>query len=488
LLKDRVRRLSIAPHDRRIALLLFLVFWISYGYFFQGGGWHINAFLDLTRALVERGTVFIDAYVDNTGDWAKPPAGTIINKSPGVSFLAVPAYALIRLVVADPFGDPTAAARTTHAITFLSVSLLCAAAGAVFYLALRRRLPVGAAAFLAVVYALGTSNFGYATALVTQAVLGALFILAFHHLEREPFRWADKIGAGLSLAFTVLVEPLSLLAVLVFLGWHLAKSRPGRDWLALALGALPAALLLAWYNTTAMGSPLASAYHYQNPVYNYEGAFLNVLHAPSLRVLYWITFHPIRGLFWLSPVLLLTPLGLYALRKKDRGAAALSALVILVYGLFSISFVAWHAGWCIGPRYLSPSLPFWVLGLAGLFAWRRGWRLLLWALGGLSVAIHTLITAVNIQPPQLAPITNPLTQYILPQFFGGVVSANNQSVLEAGTSNPLLLMTPSQTGASYNLGEALGLTGPASLLPLLLVWAAALALFNYWTGASRPNE
>jgi hypothetical protein len=38
LLKDRVRRLSIAPHDRRIALLLFLVFWISYGYFFQGGG------------------------------------------------------------------------------------------------------------------------------------------------------------------------------------------------------------------------------------------------------------------------------------------------------------------------------------------------------------------------------------------------------------------------------------------------------------------
>jgi hypothetical protein len=49
-------------------------------------------------------------------------------------------------------------------------------------------------------------------------------------------------------------------------------------------------------------------------------------------------------------------------------------------------------------------------------------------------------------------------------------------------------MTPSQTGASYNLGEALGLTGPASLLPLLLVWAAALALFNYWTGASRPNE
>ena len=33
--------------DRRTEILLFLAFCVTYGYFFQGGGWGPNAFFDL---------------------------------------------------------------------------------------------------------------------------------------------------------------------------------------------------------------------------------------------------------------------------------------------------------------------------------------------------------------------------------------------------------------------------------------------------------
>src|SRR5437764_258172 len=60
-----------APRDdthRRLAIGLFVLTFVSYAYFFGGGGWNQNANFDLTRALVERHTFAIDAYAHNTGD------------------------------------------------------------------------------------------------------------------------------------------------------------------------------------------------------------------------------------------------------------------------------------------------------------------------------------------------------------------------------------------------------------------------------------
>ena len=87
------------PTDRRIAVGLFILAFVTYAWFFGGGGWNQNAQLDLTRALVERQTLHIDGYRMNTGDisWSRASGEwhAYINKPPGVSFLAAIPYAFL---------------------------------------------------------------------------------------------------------------------------------------------------------------------------------------------------------------------------------------------------------------------------------------------------------------------------------------------------------------------------------------------------------
>src|SRR5215210_4636827 len=78
--------------DRRVSVALFVLTFIAYAWFFNGGGWNQNAQFDLARALVERQTLHIDGYRVNTGDisWSAVSGEwhAYINKPPGVSFLA----------------------------------------------------------------------------------------------------------------------------------------------------------------------------------------------------------------------------------------------------------------------------------------------------------------------------------------------------------------------------------------------------------------
>src|SRR5919106_6313257 len=73
--------------------LFALVFGV-YAYFYQAGGWNQNSRFDLTRAIVERGTVSIDGLEENTGDKARRDGHWYTDKAPGLSWLAVPAYAV----------------------------------------------------------------------------------------------------------------------------------------------------------------------------------------------------------------------------------------------------------------------------------------------------------------------------------------------------------------------------------------------------------
>src|SRR6185503_12099361 len=57
--------------------------------------WNPVSHLDLTRAVVERGTLSIDAWVDNTGDRALAGGHWYTEKAPLPSFLAVPAYVVV---------------------------------------------------------------------------------------------------------------------------------------------------------------------------------------------------------------------------------------------------------------------------------------------------------------------------------------------------------------------------------------------------------
>ena len=55
--------------------------------------WGANSRLNLTLAIVEQGTLSIDDYYENTGDYAYFEGHYYLDKAPGPSFLAVPVYA-----------------------------------------------------------------------------------------------------------------------------------------------------------------------------------------------------------------------------------------------------------------------------------------------------------------------------------------------------------------------------------------------------------
>jgi hypothetical protein len=55
---------------RRSAVLIATVVFLSYAYFYQGGGWNQNSRFDMVRAIAEQNTLQIDAYHENTQDKA----------------------------------------------------------------------------------------------------------------------------------------------------------------------------------------------------------------------------------------------------------------------------------------------------------------------------------------------------------------------------------------------------------------------------------
>src|SRR5579864_9777593 len=79
-----------SPSYRKQALLLGVVSFFSFIYFYEGGGWNQNSRFDLLRAIVERHTLQIDAYHENTQDKAYFRGHYYSDKAPGLVFLAVP--------------------------------------------------------------------------------------------------------------------------------------------------------------------------------------------------------------------------------------------------------------------------------------------------------------------------------------------------------------------------------------------------------------
>src|ERR1700758_727040 len=75
---------------RKAAVLLGAVAFFSFLYFYEGGGWNQNSRFDLLRAIVERHTLQIDAYHENTQDNAHFRGHYYSDKAPGLVFLALP--------------------------------------------------------------------------------------------------------------------------------------------------------------------------------------------------------------------------------------------------------------------------------------------------------------------------------------------------------------------------------------------------------------
>lgn len=514
---------------------LFLIAFAVYAYFMpRWADWNIDSRIDLVHALVVDRTVSIDRYHYNTWDKAVYRGHFYSDKAPGTAFLGAVVYAGFRVMRASPvvgdairgleassaWNEPIALGRTAtqkqpaakgrilggcqrsgikgnvqyipwgnrlvppfrewalskYVVTVGVVGLLSAAFMAFFYwflgvFGLGRGVRLAATGL----YAFATVALPYSTVFYSHQLVAAFLFVAFALLllyQRNRIgRWAAPVagfllGTSLLTEYTVAIVVLfvGLYALWVFRRWPVGVG------VAAAAGAIPLAVLFA-YNAAAFGNGFDTGYSHDFCWSAAQAGGYAGFTYPRLGPLFDLTFGTFRGLFFMSPFLLLAVPGAWIMRRRRLGGEAAVCLVTSAVFIVAISaYWGWNGGQVDGPRYLVPIVPFLAFPVAfALEAARRAalWTAIVVVLGMLS----TLVTWALFLGGELFPtswLRDPLLQYSLPALAGNHIA--------------------------LNAGAFFGLSGWESLVPLLglvlalLVWPGGLGGTAGWRRelASRP--
>ena len=477
----------------KTATLLGVVTFLSFIYFYEGGGWNQNSRFDLLRAIVEKHTLQIDAYHENTGDKEHFQGHYYSDKAPGLVFLAVPfamaARPAMRMVGIDP-ESARGEYLLSYFVTACAVALPAVLAGVcLFFLGMRFGCAPSAAALATFVMCVGTPMWAYANLFWAHALVGACLVFAFASAmklgdganARTDFLWA--LGVGLAAGWATVTEypaaPASaMLAVLALvLAWPRGSRVRWRVAAGVGTGAVFCLIVLLSYLHAAFGA-FRPSYSYYDPnsfSFMQQQGYMGLTYPHPDRLLK-ILFGCSRGLLFASPVLVAAPFGLRQLAKKFRAPALLAGGITVYYFLLHASFYWWKAGLTFGPRYAGAAIPMLALGLA--VAWgncSKLWRrvLVVFAVCGVLLALMVVATTSQLAMQDSCPIVHSSW----PAFWAGHVAVNRESML-----------TVTEAGGGYgafNLGQALGLRGLASLIPLLAFWGiAALA----WWRIREPRS
>jgi hypothetical protein len=480
------------PPGRGTLLAFFGLAFASYAYFDQGGGPNQFTRLGLTVSLVERGRVDIDPYQEWTFDKALKDGHYYCDKAPGLSLLAVPAYALSRPLlqsVTEP-GSRVWINLALYLVTLLAVSLPVALGVTAFYRQAWIEAGPRSALWVSLALALGSPVAVYASLFYAHALCAALAWLAFGLLTTGPEATAGRASgfnpearrvtaAGLLAGWATLSEyPVALITAALFVYLCLRKPRDWRAPVCFVLGGLPAFGVLIAYNLAAFGEPLVSGYRYEmlEEFRESMGRGVMGITGPSVGSVLGMFFFPYRGLLWFWPFFLCLPVAVVVLVETRllRGRVLLAAVIVGLYLLFGCSYYLWTGGASFGPRHVIPCLPF-----AAYLVARAASPLLrvlvpvttILSIGLALLAVSTLAEFPEVErgadyPERL----NPLFQIAVPRFVHGQMSVKvigREGVIE-WTSSPLTPDDPRFYDA-VNVGELLGLRGLASLFPLALL-------------------
>jgi hypothetical protein len=335
--------------------------------------------LALSQAIVDHGTLRTDAYQRQFGDKALYGRHFYTDKAPGLSFLAVPTYALLRglgLVSGSERRD-----GVWHSAALLWVLRLMT--GGIFFVLGAFLVGRAADALLrgygglaVAVYGLGTLALPLGATMFSHVAVGTLGLGAFLLLWRpSPGR---ELAAGAVLGAVFLVEYQGAIFAAVAFAYLLATRRGLAAVVRVAIGAAPLVGALAAYDAAAFGSPLHLSYRYVSGQFasRQQGGFFGTA-IPSLSDVKHVLVgnEPIgeEGLITHSPILLLAACGLVLLwRRGERHAAAVCATVTAAFFIIDAGYWIPFGGTSPGPRFFAPALPFLALGVGDAFRrWPR---------------------------------------------------------------------------------------------------------------------
>lgn len=464
-----------------------------------------------------------------SGDLSYAGGHLLPTKAPATHWLAVPAY-FVLFHGESLFGlDPDAWWMVTLNAWLSSAGSvgLLAAFGVALFFRVARRLSgasLRSALLATLAFAFGTPFFPYATALfdndVTAVALLAAFGWGFAALRAPAgVQRAGLVGAGALAGLAVTSSYAAGLVLPLFAAYALWGGGL-RGLTSFAAGASLPLALLAWHHIATLGTPFATPYGFDDPMFREGEALLGVFDGPRPGRLLAILLSPYRGIFVAAPVLLLALGGWLAMWRlpERRVEFVLFAALVGSFLLFNASFNGWHGGWGYAPRYLIPVLPFLALPLVFAAQQRPAW---VGAFTALSIVVTGLFTAVDPQTPVgTSPIAtqshrpgwqhSPLLEYALPIFvagragpllpaqgplsdpaptlayFEGPVSANPIGIYEAWLGQSFAVPGPLASWNAFNVGE-LWLPGRRASL-LVPGLAIAFAVGGAWRAATPGTK
>jgi len=372
-----------------------------------------------------------------------PDGHLYVRKGVGVSLLALPLVWLGMIV-------PIWGAATT---VLLFNALVTAATGALVLLYVREQGYDDWVALIAgLTFGLATPAWPYAKTFFSDPLAGlclvgaALALLRFRKSSHVVYAfWA---GVALSVAVAARYANATLIPLygLLLINYQITnhespisnfRSRAWRAWAAFGMPLVVTAAAIAYYNLARYGDPFNTGYL---PEESFSGVWLQGIAG--------LLVSPGRGLFLYAPVLVFSLLAVPAFFRRHRAEAALAWAVILLHVLLYGKWFMWHGGYAWGPRFIVPTLSFFVVGMAPAIECVKKagyWRLGFLALAILSTLIQVLGLSVHFELfqtrlldtglPLFAPITffalrySPLfgqLQFLRPEYLDFVWIANGQ--------------------------------------------------------------
>lgn len=413
-----------------------------------------SARIYLIMAVVDQGVLHIDDGLKRFGDVidkAERGGHFYCDKPIGLSLIAAPVYMVMKAV-----GALTGHAWTLGELRYFFTILCVSVPTVVLCIGLRRywREVSGdalLAEFAVIAYALGTIAFTYSTQFMGHQLAAVLvathFLLARGVTDKTSIRRAAAMGllAGLG----AITEYFSALVHVIIALSYLRRMRPWSVWGVWAVSGVIAACPLLIYNAMCFGSPFSMAYgHEATRVFQevHGAGFMGVTY-PRLESMWGLLFSPSKGLFFLSPFLLIGVAGILPGLRARRSECIVMVLSISAIMLLAMSVFVWRAGRTIGPRHMVTMLPFLMtLVVLGVGRWPA---LRPWFVAGTIVSILMIGLSTLTLPGFEENFENPFASQAL-----FLLKRN--------------LVTPT-------IGSWAGLRGWMSLLPVALAVVGALA-------------
>ena len=334
-------------------------------------------YLALARALVEQGTLRLDAVATETGDLALHDGHTYLVAAPGPAFVAAPAYWLGACV-----GGP----QVGFVLLTLLLGPVCGAIAALgFYrltaFAFATALPERERLGWTLVYALCTFVFplctvGYHHALAWAVALWAA-AFAFAHVREGGSRSALLCGllAGALPAcdYTGALISAWVGCALVCGGCRPLSARAtSAGWFG--VGCVAPIALLAAYHTTCFGGPLTTGYAFKmtSDAVTAQARGFGGFGVPTAATLASVTLGTARGLLvFAPPVAVVWVAWPWLVRRAPWETLAWSMPGLAFLTLHAARLTDWYGGLTWGPRYQCLGVPFWLLLL--VHPRRPGW-------------------------------------------------------------------------------------------------------------------